>query len=143
MNMNTPEKYSDILKIFHETLLEKEADIKSISIDKVNEELAGEGIFVSSIISEVKSMIAKKQVQRKLDVARAKRSALQQVVNLRGEKNPSNVRERIIEIFNELGVVQPTLASAFFRKLEDVNDDDLLSILEDLELLERPDNEFE
>ena len=143
MNMNTPEKYSDILKIFHELLLEKEVDINSIPIDQVNEELAGEGIFVSSIITEVKSMIAKKQVQRKLDVARAKRSALQQVATLRGEKNLSNVREKIIEIFNELGVVQPTLASAFFRKLEDVNDDDLMSILEDLELLERPDNGFE
>lgn len=143
MNMNTPEKYSDILKIFHELLLEKEVDINSIPIDQVNEELAGEGIFVSSIITEVKSMIAKKQVQRKLDVARAKRSALQQVATLRGEKNLSNVREKIIEIFNELGVAQPTLASAFFRKLEDVNDDDLMSILEDLELLERPDNGFE
>lgn len=143
MNMNTPEKYSDILKIFHELLLEKEVDINSIPIDQVNEELAGEGIFVSSIITEVKSMIAKKQVQRKLDVARAKRSALQQVATLRGEKNLSNVREKIIEIFNELGVVQPPLASAFFRKLEDVNDDDLMSILEDLELLERPDNGFE
>lgn len=143
MSMNTPEKYSDILKIFHEMLLEKEVDINSIPIDQVNEELAGEGIFVSSIITEVKSMIAKKQVQRKLDVARAKRSALQQVATLRGEKNLSNVREKIIEIFNELGVVQPTLASAFFRKLEDVNDDDLMSILEDLELLERPDNGFE
>ena len=63
MSMNTPEKYSDILKIFHEMLLEKEVDINSIPIDQVNEELAGEGIFVSSIISEVKSMIAKKQVQ--------------------------------------------------------------------------------
>ncbi len=143
MNMNTPEKYSDILKILHEMLLENEVDINSIPIDQVNKELAGEGIFASSIISEVKSMIAKRKVQRKLDVARAKRSAVQQVATLRGEKNPSNIRERIIEIFNELGVIQPTLVSAFFRKLEDVNDDDLISILEDLELLEGPDNGFE
>lgn len=143
MNMCTPDKYSDILKTLHDMLLENEEDVENMPIDRVEQELAREGISVAPMISEVRGLIAKKQAQRRLDAARAKRTALERLAAVKAERDSSNLREKIVSIFNDLSGFQPKMASAFFRKLEEVDDEDLMSILDDLELLERTDNEPE
>lgn len=141
MNMQKPEKFSDILKALHEILQENEENVESIPIDRVHQELEREGIFVSPMVDEVKSLIKKKQAQRRLDAAKAKRAALEKLAAVKASRDRSNLREKIVSIFNDLSGSQPQLASAFFRKLEEVDDEDLISILDDLELLERTDND--
>lgn len=137
MTMYPPEKYSDILKILHVMLLEEGEDVERIPIERVEEELAKDGISVTPMVSEVKNLIARKQAQKRLDAARAKRVALEKLAAVKESGDRSNLREKIASIFSDLGGQQPIAAAAFFRKLDEVDDEDLMSILEDLELLER------
>ncbi len=143
MTMHTPEKFSDILKILHDMLLEKEEDVENMPIDRVNQELAKAGISVAPMISDVRSLIAKKQAQRRLDAAKAKRTAFERLAAVKADRDRSNLREKFVSIFNDLSGAQPNMASAFFRKLDEVDDDDLMSILDDLELLEGLDHDPE
>jgi hypothetical protein len=137
MIMHPPEKYSDILKILHVMLLEEGEDVERIPIERVEQELAKDGISVTLMVSEVKNLIARKQAQKRLDAARAKRVALEKLAAVKESGDRSNLREKIASIFSDLGGQKPNAAAAFFRKLDEVDDEDLVSILEDLELLER------
>jgi hypothetical protein len=54
---------------------------------------------------------------------------------------PAQLREKIRSLLENLSPGDPAAASAFFNKFEKATDDDLQSLLDDLEFLDRNDDE--
>lgn len=146
MKRSSPEKYSDVLESLHGLLTnsEEEEDIENLPIAEIREGLRKEGIDVDQMISDVNLMFSKKLAGRRLEAAKEKRHRLGGLTEIKkyiDEK--ANVKEAILEILNGLTQSQPKLASVYFRKLEEANEEDMASILEDLMILESDDDVFE
>ncbi|SHJ18598.1 hypothetical protein SAMN02745165_01735 [Malonomonas rubra DSM 5091] len=141
MSTGTPEKYTDILRFLHGLLEGEGAEYKEPSPDQISKDLHKEGIDVSSMISDVNQMIGKKRTEKRLNAANAKRIALSRLTELRDSPDKSGVKEKLISIFRDLNSSQPQLASAYFRKLEETNEEDMFAMLEDLLLLEEDDEQ--
>lgn len=135
MTIKSPEKYSDIIKLLHGILCDELEDFESLGSDKINEELKKENVNIASMVSSVQQMVVKKRADRRLASAKAKREALAQLSSLKASESSGGIREKLVSIFQEINKDNPQLASAYFRKLEEVSDEDLSSMLEDLQIL--------
>jgi len=144
MTRHSPEKYSDVLESLHGLLTNSEEEVEDLPIAKIREDLRKEGIDVDQMTSEVTLMISKKLAGRRLEAAKEKRHRLGGLTEIKkyiDEK--ANVKEAVLEILTGLTQSQPKLASVYFRKLEEANEEDMASILEDLMILESDDDVFE
>lgn len=144
MTRHSPEKYSDVLESLHGLLTNSEEEVEDLPIAKIREDLRKEGIDVDQMTSEVTLMISKKLAGRRLEAAKEKRHRLGGLSEIKKYINEkANVKDAVLEILNGLSQSQPKLASVYFRKLEEANEEDMASILEDLIILESDDNVFE
>jgi hypothetical protein len=144
MTRHSPEKYSDVLESLHGLLTNSEEEVEDLSIAKIKEDLQKEGIDVDQMISDVNLMISKKLAGRRLEAAKEKRHRLGGLKEIKKYIDGKvNVKEAVLEILNGLTQSQPKLASVYFRKLEEANEEDMASILEDLMILESDDDVFE
>jgi len=144
MTRHSPEKYSDVLESLHGLLTNSEEEVEDLPIAKIREDLRKEGIDVDQMTSEVTLMISKKLAGRRLEAAKEKRhrlGGLSVIKKYIDEK--ANVKDAVLEILNGLSQSQPKLASVYFRKLEEANEADMASILEDLMILESDGDVFE
>lgn len=140
---NNPEKYSDILRLLHDFFLDEEVDVTLLPLENINAELAKEGIDTKSLISDTITKITKVKTQKRLATARAKRSKLQELAAIKDKTGSfSNVKQKLLEIISDINKSEPKLASMYFRKLEEVDEEDLQSILEDLLMLEDDEDEL-
>ncbi len=141
MNKHSPEKYSEVLKSLHGVLSEKEIDVESLSLSNINENLAKEGVNINRMVSDVKSMIEKKRSNQRLETAKKRRLALENAAEFKKKiGGKTNIKEKLQQIINDLSQSDPKFASVYFRKLEEADEDDLDSILEDLMFLEGDDD---
>lgn len=144
MTRHSPEKYSDVLESLHGLLTNSEEEVEDLPIAKIREDLRKEGIDVDQMTSEVTLMISKKLAGRRLEAAKEKRHRLGGLTEIKKYiDGKTNVKEAVLEILNGLTQSQPKLASVYFRKLEEANEADMASILEDLMILESDDDVFE
>lgn len=144
MTMHSPEKYSDVLESLHGLLTNSEEEVEDFPISKIREDLKKECIDVNQMISDVNLMISKKLAGRKLEAAKEKRHRLGGLMEIKKYiDGKANVKEAVLEILNGLTQSQPKLASVYFRKLDEANEEDMVSILEDLMMLESDDDVFE
>lgn len=145
MTRHSPEKYSDVLESLHGLLTNSdEEDVENLPLAEIREDLKKEGIDVDQMISDVNLMISKKLAGRRLEAAKEKRHRLGGLTEIKkciDEK--TNIKESVLKILNGLTQSQPKLASVYFRKLEEANEEDMASILEDLMILESDDDVFE
>jgi hypothetical protein len=144
MTRHSPEKYSDVLESLHGLLTNSEEEVEDLPIAKIREDLRKEGIDVDQMTSDVNLMISKKLAGKRLEAAKEKRHRLGGLTEIKNYiVGKANVKEAVLEILNGLTQSQPKLASVYFRKLEEANEEDMASILEDLMILESDDDVFE
>lgn len=142
MSSTSPEKYSDLVKALQELLYDDEPDYANMPLAQIKERLAKENIDISAMVADVRLMVAKKKAQKRLATAAAKRETLEKLAELKKNIPRSGIKERLVSIFSDLNSSQPQLASAYFRKLEQVDEDDMAAILDDLLLLDQNDDEL-
>jgi len=135
MTIKSPEKYSDIIKILHRISCDEIPDLESLDGDKINEELRKENINTDLMVSNIQQMVARKRTDIRLASAKTKREALADPLSLKASESREGLKEKLVSIFQEINKTDPQLSSAYFRKLEEVSDEDLSSMLEDLQML--------
>ena len=129
-------KASDILRALHDFVREPEVDLAGKSLNEVQDELKRRGIDTAPLIAEVKQQFAKAKANVELAAARSKREcairnrlkALQSKI----EEAPEALRKRLLAL---LSAEDPLVA---FSKFEEATDNDLQSLLNDLDLLDKP-----
>lgn len=141
MKSHNPGEYSAVLKSLSNLLSDPEENQEGQTVEEIKKELAEEGIDVDQMVSDVTSMIAKMQVERRLDAAREKRAVFDRLSKIKkGLCEKGNVKEELAKILQGF---QPQLSAVYFRKLEEAKEEDLAAILEDLMLLEDEDDAAE
>jgi hypothetical protein len=129
-------KASDILRALHALVHEPEGDVANKPAKEVQAELKRRGINTTPLIAEVKQQLAKAKANSELAPARAKReSALAQrlkQIQSKIDEAPEALRKRLLAL---LSAEEPAVA---FSKFEKATDEDLQSLLNDLDLLDKP-----
>jgi hypothetical protein len=139
MPNNNQLKASDILRELHELLQEPELDIAALSLKDVQAELTRRGIDTKPLLTRAKQQLAKAHAEKELSEARNQREGLLQRLNLiKGKlvRTPAILREHILSTLGNLATENPTVAAAYFSKFEEASDDDLQSLMDDLNLLD-------
>lgn len=134
---------SDMLRALHELIQEPEEDVASKPIKEVQAELARRGIDASPLIASAKQQIAKARADAELASAHAQRArSLERLADLQAKigRFPAAVRERALAVLVGLSAEQPKVAAAYFSKFEEASDADLQSLLDDLSMLDEPDD---
>ena len=126
---------------FLDSLTEFLANQEDISIDEVKEDLRTEGIDPGKVSEKVRQLVEKKLDEQRLSwqlKAREERlAALQKIEKVKTEaKDSQQILDKISKIlFGTYGSHPQTYAQAYFRKLSQITEKDLRSLLEDLERL--------
>jgi DNA-binding transcriptional MerR regulator len=126
---------------FLDKLAEFLADQEDLSIDEIKEDLRIEGIDPGKVSENISKLVAKKLDEHRLSwqsKAREERlTALQKIEKVKTEaKDSRQILDKISKIlFGKYGSQPQTYAQAYFRKLSQITEKDLRSLLEDLERL--------
>jgi uncharacterized phage infection (PIP) family protein YhgE len=128
-------KASDILRALHEFAREAEEDVAKKPRNDVQNELKRRGIDAAPLIANVKQQLAKAKANAELAAARAKResaiNARLKAIYSKIDEAPEALRRRWQKLLAE----DPAVA---FSKFEEATDADLQSLLNDLDLLDKP-----
>lgn len=136
MTGNSQYKASDVLKSLHEFIIGPEEDVAAMPMEQVNDILKSEGIDPTSLIKQVKQRIIKVKAEQELAEARQKRMDCVSKLQSHGATVTAGVKERVRAMIENLMPGSPELATVYFRKFEEANEEDLASLLDDLEALE-------
>jgi hypothetical protein len=144
--MNThkaPERYSEIVRLLHEFLHDDSVDIGNYTIEETRSELSKNGIIIDPVITKIKLMISKKKTDRRLEIAHEKRVAYEKILQLRDQSSTiTNVKDRLVQILSDLNLKEPKMAAMYFRKLDEIDEKDMRSILNDFMILENDDDDI-
>lgn len=129
-------KASDILRALHALVREPEEDVTHKPRKEIQDELKRRGLNTAPLVAEVKQQLAKAKANTELASARAKRentlAQRLQRIQCKIDEAPEALRKRMLAL---LSAEDPAVA---FSKFEEATDDDLRSLLNDLELLDKP-----
>lgn len=129
-------KASDILRALHDFVREPEEDVAKKPLKDVQNELKRRGIDTAPLIAEVKQQLAKAKANAELVAARSKRENAignrLKAIQSRIDAAPEALRKRWQKL---LTAEEPAVA---FSKFEEATDADLQSLLNDLDLLDKP-----
>jgi len=132
-------KASDILRALHALVREPEEDVGNKPLKEVQDELRRRGIQSAPLVANVKQQLAKARANAELAAARAKRESTLaqglQRIQSKIDEAPEALRKRLLAL---LSAEDPAVA---FSKFEEATDDDLQSLLNDLGLLDKPNDE--
>lgn len=113
-------------------------------IEEVREELQRDGIDTTSLKKFARERLIEIRAADKLARARAERERFdrlrESVQAVKRERGP-HLRDQVRGIIQGLANSKQAMAEVYFRKFENASDDDLLSLLDDLEMLDATDNE--
>lgn len=131
---------------FLDCLTDLFADVSHLSIEEIEEDLQEMGIDTKKAVQRIKSLVNEKIEESRLawqKQAEQERLAEQGRLEKIGDTRPIGTSESLWEKVKEalsggLGSHKQSYAQAYFRRLEDdnVTDNDLKSLLDDLERLE-------
>jgi len=131
--MSEEKRYLEMLDALTESLGSSEDQ----SLEEVTEELIAEGIDVDASISRLMQTVGKctKAARRQaLDRAREERLRTEQRSSALAIEFANLSKARLLKMIREIMSAMPDALSLSFRDLESKSDEDLASILEDLEL---------
>ena len=134
---------SDMLRALHNLVQEPEEDVATKPIKEVQAELTRRGIDTALIIARAKQQIAKARADAELASARAERiRSLERLGGIQAKigRFPAAVGEHALAILSGLSAQNPRVAAAYFSKFEQASDADLQSLLDDLSMLDEPDD---
>jgi len=135
MGKKKPETASQMLESLNEFLLGEEPDFKSLEADKVAEYLEKRSLNSARVFKEVHRTIATAQGQQRLARAHEKRLRIQE--GLATPRRALGLREALLQQIQ--GLAGAGAAEVYARKFEYAPDEDLRSLIEDLELLRQLD----
>lgn len=133
-----PQTVSEVLKLLHEFLHGPEPEFGAMPIEDVRRYLSEQGIDPTPAIEEVRKQLDKALSQQELkEAGRDRERALDKLSKKRKDlvSFKNNFLERIRE---KLGSEQ---AAVYARKLEELDEEDLKSMVEDLEALKDLDDD--
>ncbi len=139
-----PETPEDVLRELHEFLLGEEPDFWSVPFEKVREYLREAGVDPKPTIQSIRKRIAKAKGAQALKTAREKRQQ-QELTDavVKTTDHSTMPREdlfaRLMKLIEPKGEGQA--AAVFMRKFQELDDDDLRSLIEDLEALGTDENQ--
>jgi len=131
-----PQTAQDVLRMLHEFLFGEEQDFRVMPIEKVQEYLREARIEPEPTIEAIRKRIAKSKGAQALRTAREQRLKRQRELSAGQEKRQdlgTLNRERLLAKLREL--VGPAQAVVYMRHYENLDDDDLRSLVEDIEAL--------
>jgi len=137
--MSEPSNEKDIK--FMEFLSDLIADSSNQSIEEVHEDLKQMGINGHDFTAQVKEMVAQAVERERVSwIPKAQKemvqSSIQIIVNKEVPADRASILSKVKDKIDELVNAGFEVPQATFHKLEDASDEDILSILEDLECLE-------
>jgi hypothetical protein len=132
-------------KSFLECFSDFMSDPSGLAPEDIKEAFTEEGVQVASLEERVEQLIREESSKRRLgwrDRAKEKRARFEQLLESKGiTSSVAGLRDKIMGILaGEYGGAALSYAETYFRKKEACSEDDLESLLEDLEdlqLLER------
>lgn len=131
----SPQTAEDVLMALHEFLLGKEPDFRSEPIEKVREYLRKAGVDPHPTIQSIRKRMAKIKGEMALKAAREKRQR-RKVADIRTKTlDLLNMgRDELIAQLKELAGHEE--AAVYMRKYENLDEDDLRSLIEDMVALD-------
>ena len=129
-------KASDILRALHDFVREPEEDVAKKPLKDVQSELKRRGIDTGPLIADLRQQLAKAKANAELVAARSKRESAigtrLKTIQSKIDAAPEALRKRWLKL---LTAEEPAVA---FSKFEEATDADLQSLLNDLDLLNKP-----
>lgn len=137
MSPKTDEPKKSFLECFSDFM----SDPSGLAPEDIKEALRQEGVDVSSLEARVEKLVREESKKRRLrwcDRAREKRERIQRLLDSKGiAAKTTALRDKVMGVLaGEYGPQALTYAETYFRKKEACSEDDLVSLLEDLEDLE-------
>ncbi len=127
----------DILKDLHEFIREPEEDFAALPMKKVDAALDDADINAKKAFQEVQDLFAKTRADETLSAAREKQRLFSRFILAYRERNPLQPgTSKGQEALDRLAAFSPGQPAVAFHKLEQATEDDLVSLAEDLDLLE-------
>lgn len=139
-----PQTANDALRMLHEFLLGEEPDFRSMPNEEVQGYLEEAGVDPNPTIRAIRNQVAKAKGAQALKTARAKRQLrAEQAAHAKGELRElqSMGREQLLGLVHQM--VGHDAAAVHLRKYEELDDDDLRSLIEDLKMLDDETNDAE
>jgi len=107
-------------------------------------ELRDAGVDISKMAAAIRKKIAQAQNRLRLEENRARRPTfVEQITESLGGQAVTDIKEEIKRVIGRLAGIQPELAGVFYRKLEASTDEDLSSLLSDLNELAKQQGDHE
>lgn len=121
--------YSDILKSLHDFVSDPSDDVARMPLNRIDAELAAEGIDVSPHVSAMKTRIAKLLAQQELEQADRQHAKFREKETM-GRDLFRNIGQTLSDAF-----ISSTPELAYFRNLTDVTEETKHQLAEDAALL--------
>lgn len=136
--MDRKKREKDLTFLNH--LFESIGDDEQTPLEDLKSDLKDEGIAVNDVLSNLMNCVHESSIKNKqisLDVARKKRlkeeKSTIEIIN----KFKNWTKDQLIEYLQGLSQTNNSLPVASFRNLDTKSDDDLRSLVEDIELLKQ------
>jgi hypothetical protein len=134
----SPRNALEMMNVLNDFLLGPEEDTRTLPLEKVKEELRNEGVDVDSFTKRALDRVSQNLSKLELREAKEKRLRLQEKLG-QGKKILSDLKEDFLSRLESLKNSDPGLAQAYARKLEGADEEDLLSLIQDLDDLDELD----
>ncbi len=136
---DTKRNYTETLQSIFDFVQLKPEEIISMPIKEVRKELVEDGFNIDSRLEIARRQFDVICTRIKLDSAKAKRKEIESTFisnesNL--EINISNVKQALIDFVSTISPDRRQLLTAHYRNFENLADEDLITLLKDLKLLE-------
>lgn len=137
MSPKTDEPKKSFLDCFSDFM----SDTSGLAPEDIEEALKQEGVDVSSLEERVEKLVREESKKRRLswrDRAREKREKIERLLQSKGIiTKAAGLRDKVMGILSgDYGPEALSYAETYFRKKEACSEDDLESLIEDLEDLE-------
>lgn len=137
MTFKNERKVANTASEFLDNLIEFFINCEDMSKEELEQELREAGINVENLLTKVQTLVEKKLKTERIKQAKEKQKVLLKQMDsvvFDIPKTSMELKERIIEMFKR--PFAQDYAQAYFRKLEGLTENDLISIYKDLKKLE-------
>jgi len=123
-----------------------EDDALTKPIEEVREELQRDGTDTTALKRVARERLAEIRAEAKLERARAERQKLdrlRETTRTVGAEAGPELRSRVLGRIRGMSDSKKEMAEVYYRRFESATDEDLLTLLEDIDLLNAADNEHD
>lgn len=140
---NTPSNFCEVLFSLDD-LIESKEDVINLTKEQTNEQLKSEGITTSPLINKIKQKVTQEKAKYTLNKARKQREKLLELskeFSLANSEKYNLPRAQLIDLLILKQGQTSQTTRIYFKKFEDVTDDDLRKMIEEYDFLEQLDKD--